>query len=174
MATAADLRAVAEPVLAAAGLELWDVEVSHDVVRVLIERSGGVDLDALGAASEAISALLDGHDELVPDHAYHLEVSSPGLERTLRTPEHFRRYLGTTVTAKTSVPVGGARRHRGVLRSVGHDGIELVSDADPTGPPILLAYDQITRAATVVDWELALKGGAAAAPGDTEAKDLSR
>lgn len=173
MATAADIRAVVEPVVTASGLELWDVQLGHDVVRVLVERDGGVDLDALSAASETISALLDQRDDLVPSHRYQLEVSSPGMERTLRTPEQYQRFVGTTITVKTVEPVAGARRHRGVLRAVGRDGIELAAESDPTGPPIPLSYVQITRAATVVDWDLALKGGSPAT-GGSQAKDPSR
>lgn len=151
MANVDDIRALAEPALAAAGLSLWDVEVGPEVLRIFVERDGGVDLDTLSAASTALSGLLDDHDELVPGDTYHLEVSSPGLERTLRSPEQFRRYVGTTVTVKTSAPVGGGRRHRGVLVDVGADGIVLAADDTP-GTPFPVPYDLIERARTVLEW----------------------
>ncbi len=169
MATAADIRALAEPALGDAGLQLWDVEVERDVVRLLVEREGGVDLEALTDASRAVSGLLDEHDELAPEGRYQLEVSSPGLERTLRTPEHYRRYVGSQVAVKTSVVVAGGRRHRGVLHSVGAEGIELLSDAHPKGPAVVLAFADIDRTLTVVDWAAALKAGSAPAARTTTA-----
>jgi ribosome maturation factor RimP len=159
MATAQDIRMLAEPTLRDVGLQLWDVEVSRDIVRILVERDGGVDLEALTTASEAISTLLDEHDELVPEDRYQLEISSPGLERSLRTAEQYDRYVGTTVSVKTLVAVGGGRRHRGVLVGVDADGIELLADTNPKGPPLALSFDQIDRTLTVVDWALALKAG---------------
>jgi ribosome maturation factor RimP len=159
MATAQDIRTLAEPTLREAGLQLWDVEVSRDIVRILVERDGGVDLEALTTASEAISALFDEHDELVPEDRYQLEISSPGLERSLRTAEQYRRYLGTTISVKTTVTVDGGRRHRGVLGAVRADGIDLLAESKPKGPPLALSFDQIDRTLTVVDWALALKAG---------------
>jgi ribosome maturation factor RimP len=153
------LRALAEPLLAAAGLELWDIEVSHDVVRVLVDRDGGIDLEALSDASRALSTLLDDHDDVVPAGRYQLEISSPGLERTLRTPEQYRRYLGTTVSVKTRSAVGGARRHRGILTGAGDDTCEVRPDAAPTAP-LTLPYDQIERTRTVFEWGPAPKPGA--------------
>jgi ribosome maturation factor RimP len=148
------LRELIAPVLADAGLELWDVEQSRDVVRILVERPGGIDLDGLTAASGVLSPLLDDHPELVPSARYQLEVSSPGLERTLRTPDQYRRYLGSTVSVKTTVPVGGARRHRGRLQSAGDTSVVLELEApDPSGETsIELRYDQIDRTRTVLVW----------------------
>jgi ribosome maturation factor RimP len=157
VATAADIRALAETVLDDVGLQLWDVDVTADVVKILVERDGGVDLDALTVANEVLSGLLDAHDELVPSNAYQLVVSSPGLERSLRTPEQYRRYLGTTVAVKTSAAIDGVRRHRGVLRAVSAEGIELVAETTPKGRPLSLGFDQIDRTLTVVDWAEALK-----------------
>jgi ribosome maturation factor RimP len=156
------LRELIAPVLAAAGLELWDVEQSRDVVRILVERPGGIDLDGLTSASGVLSPLLDEHPELVPTDRYQLEVSSPGLERTLRTPEQYRRYVGSTVSVKTAVPVGGGRRHRGRLQSAGDESVVLeLESPDPGGEPAVeLRYDQIDRTRTVLVW-----GPTAAKPG---------
>jgi ribosome maturation factor RimP len=162
MDPAENIRELAEPALSAAGLELWDVEVGRGLVRVLVDRPGGVDLDALSDASAAISPLLDEHDDLVPDGHYQLEVSSPGVERTLRTPAQYRRYLGELVAVKTVEAVGGARRMRGKLASVDDDGIELAADTDVVGdrervgdsrqPSVRIRYSQIQRAHTVLLW----------------------
>src|SRR5262249_17564284 len=105
MASTESIRELAEPVLASAGLELWDVEITRDVVRIMVDRPGGIDLDALSAASALLSPLFDGHPEVVPENRYELEVSSPGVERTLRKPEQYLRYVGSEVTVKTWQPV---------------------------------------------------------------------
>lgn len=153
MGPAEAIRDLAEPPLAAAGLELWDVEVAADVVRVLVDRSGGVDLDALSAASAALSPLLDERPDLLPAAAYQLEVSSPGIERTLRTPEHYRRYLGQPVSVKTTEPVAGSRRQRGTLAAVEDGGILLaLDDAEAGAPAVALPYPVIARARTVLVW----------------------
>jgi ribosome maturation factor RimP len=158
MGSSEAIRDLLEPALASAGLELWDVEVSRQAVRVLVDRSGGIDLDSLAkVASGVVSPLLDGHPELTPDARFALEVSSPGMERPLRTAEQYMRYLGSEVSIKTSVPVAGSRRHRGQLVAV--DGPRVrISVADPAaaggapGGEIELRIDQIERARTVVDW----------------------
>ena len=98
-----------------------------------------------------LSPVLDAHPEAVPAGRYQLEVSSPGIERTLRTPEQFRRYLGSEITVKTSEPVAGARRHRGRLVDVGAAGIDLEPDDGPSGR-LQLRFDQIDRARTVLVW----------------------
>jgi ribosome maturation factor RimP len=161
------IRGLVEPVLASIGLELWDVEVARDVVRIMVERSDdgegpaepsgpagpgrGIDHDALSDASSVVSPVLDAHPEAVPAGRYQLEVSSPGIERTLRTPEQFRRYIGTEIAVKTSEPVDGARRHRGRIVEVGPAGIDLEPDADPGGR-LNLRFDQMNRARTVMEW----------------------
>ena len=108
--------AAIEPLLAALGLELFDVQFTGSgrarTVRVLVDRDGGVDLDAITAASERIQPALDALDELGP---FALEVSSPGLERPLRRPEHFRRAVGETVSVKVRDTDGDVRRLRGGL-----------------------------------------------------------
>jgi ribosome maturation factor RimP len=154
------IRALAQPLLASAGLRLWDVEVDREVVRVLVDRDGGVDLDGLSTASHLVSELLDDHDELVPSGRYQLEVSSPGLERVLRTAEHYGSCLGATVAVKTVQAVDGTRRHRGRLVAADDTGIELLADDASGGAPRWLAYDQIERTHTVLEWGPAPKPGA--------------
>ena len=152
MASAEAIRSLVEPALADAGLEVWDVEVARGVLRLLVDSPGGVDLDALTRASGIVSGLLDDHPEATPDGSYELEVSSPGVERTLRTPEHFRRYLGAELSVKTKAAVDGARRHRGSLSGVADSGIEL-RPADPPGAaPVGIAFSDIERARTVLVW----------------------
>lgn len=151
MAQTATLRALAEPLLGEVGLELWDLEVSRTSVRFLVDRAEGVDLDSLSDASRVISDLLDHHEELAPPAGYSLEISSPGLERTLRSAEQFRRFVGSELSVKTSRPVAGGRRHRGSLVAVDEVGILLAVEGVP-GDPLPIRFDEIERARTVFVW----------------------
>jgi Uncharacterized protein conserved in bacteria len=80
--------------------------------------------------------------------AYNLEVSSPGLERSLRRPADFARFVGTTITIKSHEPVGGARRHRGRLLDADGDGVAL----DVDGERRCFPYEGIAAARTVFEW----------------------
>lgn len=150
MDSANRVRELVEPVLAAEGLELVDVVSAAGSLRIFVDRPGGVDLDAIGAASTTVSRLLDEHDP-VPG-PYTLEVSSPGLERPLRRPEHFRRFVGSVVAVKTRPDVPGERRRQGVLEAADDEGIVVAGHR--------LAYEEIDRARTVFDWGPAPRPGA--------------
>jgi ribosome maturation factor RimP len=142
------------PAVASLGLDLYDVEVTGSgrgrVLRVLVDREGGVDLDAIADATHAVSPLLDAAPlDAVIAGPYALEVSCPGLERPLRTPAHFARAVGETISVKTrATDQGGARREHGVVASADDTGFELTVD----GTTERIAYDAITQARTVFDW----------------------
>ena len=144
-----DLHALLSPLLAADGLELFDVEVRAGLVRVTVDRPGGVDLDALATANATISAALEGADP-VPGR-YNLEVSSPGVERRLRTPSHFQRAVGETVTVRTLAGAEPARRVTGRLVGADDEGFE-VEGPDVPGGTLRLGYDQVERVRTVFEW----------------------
>jgi ribosome maturation factor RimP len=144
-----ELFAVLQPVVSAADLELVDVELRSGVLLVTVDRDGGVDLEALTDANRAVSAVLDDLDP-IPGR-YTLEVSSPGVERTLRTPAHFVKAIGETVTVKTRPQVPGDRRLRGELLAADDDGLELAVD-DAAEGRMRLAYSDIDRARTVFVW----------------------
>jgi ribosome maturation factor RimP len=101
------VRQIAAPLAAQEGLELVDVEFGggggHQTLRLYIDKAGGVSLDDCSSVSRAVSAALDVEDPL--DGAYDLEVSSPGLDRPLRTPEHFEKFKGSKVRVKTFGPI---------------------------------------------------------------------
>ena len=170
MGLAERIRELVEPLLATAGLECWDVELAAGVVRVLVDRAGGVDLDTLGAVTQLISDAVDDHD-IDPGGRYQLEVSSPGVERVLRTPAQYRRFVGTLVAVKTAVAFDGERRFRGVLLDADDEGIALGPEtgvvpagrarpATADGPVATrLAYHDIQRAHTVLVWGPAPKPG---------------
>ncbi|MEU4568513.1 ribosome maturation factor RimP [Micromonospora sp. NPDC023956] len=107
------LRAVIEPVVVAAGYDLEDLSVSRagrrHVVRVIVDGDRGVSLDAVADVSRAVSAALDAAEEASGDIVageYQLEVSSPGVDRPLTLPRHWRRNVGrlVRVTARMTVP----------------------------------------------------------------------
>jgi ribosome maturation factor RimP len=141
-----------EPLVIATGLELWDVEVNPRAVRILVDRPGGVDLEALSTLAKDVSAALDGREDLTPGSQYQLEVSSPGVERTLRTVSHFQRYVGREVSVKTEAPLegdrSGSRRLQGVLVAADATGITLQLSTGATE----LRFDQISKARTVLIW----------------------
>ena len=147
MATTEQIADLVEPILRDQGHELYDVELTGATIRVLVDKEGGVDLGALETLSRAISARLDEADPLPA--RWYLEVSSPGLERPLRRPEHFARALGSTVKVKTHPQVEGERRIDGVLTSADDDGFT-VETAD--GQQRRLRYDEIDKARTVFVW----------------------
>jgi ribosome maturation factor RimP len=118
---------------------------------VFLDRAdgAGVDLATIAAASEAVSPVLDADpavEQALPG-PYNLEVSSPGLERTLRTPAHFLWAVGRPVSVKTRSDDGGLRR-RGVVVAADDTGV----DFDFDGSSERLPYDQIVQARTVFEW----------------------
>jgi ribosome maturation factor RimP len=149
------IREIAEPLLHDRGLELYDVEQAGPIVRVLVEGPDGVDLEVLGQVTRALSLALDEHDP-IPGR-YTLEVSSPGLERPLRTPRHFERAVGTEVTVKTKVDVDGERRFAGTLTDADAEGVALRSPDGATTHR--LRYADIDKARTTFAWGPAPKPG---------------
>ncbi len=146
------------PLVAEKGLELVEVRFTGGQLQVVVDRATGVDLDALTDVSSRVSRALDEHD-VVPSR-YTLEVSSPGLERPLRTPEQFRRFVGATVSVKTLPNVAGERRERGRLEAADEEGIVIVPSEGPgAGVARSLRYDQIDRARTVFEWAAQPKPG---------------
>ncbi|HEU5300704.1 MAG TPA: hypothetical protein VFW06_00545 [Acidimicrobiia bacterium] len=160
---------VLEPVLDALGLLVYDVELvgsggKSRTVRVLVDdprAADGIGLDQIALATEAVSPALDraaddpatGVARILPG-AYTLEVSSPGLERPLRTVEHWRGAVGTTVSVRTSRADETLRR-RGVVVAVDDDGADLDIDAERER----IAFADVVQARTVFEWGPAPKPG---------------
>jgi ribosome maturation factor RimP len=146
------------PVVEGAGYELVEVvfrrEAGRQILRVTVDRED-MDLDAISALSEKVSRRLDLED-FGRGH-YELEVSSPGIERPLRPPAHYRRFVGTQVRVKTAEPVEGARVHTGTL--VAADDSTVTVEVD--GAERTIALGDVTSARTVVDWDAELKGSRA-------------
>ena len=147
MATVPDtVRDLVEPLVTPHGVEVVDVEHAPGVLRIYLDntdRTNPIDLDTITTFSEQISDLLDLHDP-IPSGRYTLEVSSPGLERPLKTPQQFQRYVDTKVNIKTRSHVEGDRRFTGTLTAA--------TETHVTVDGRTLAYTDIEKAKTVFDW----------------------
>jgi len=154
------------PIVTDLGLELFDLEFTSSTVRVTIDKAPvdgepvPIDLSDITAVTRAVSRALDEHDP-IPER-YSLEVSSPGLERPLRTPLHYERAVGQTVAVKTVPSSGLDRRLKGLLVRAGRVGAG--GDPDGTGAADSIdleleggevrtvAYADIDKARTVFEW----------------------
>lgn len=148
------VRAVATDAVRSQGVELVDLEYRREpagwVLRLFIEKEGGVGLEDCQRVSEVVGTLLEVEDPI--PHAYTLEVSSPGLTRALGSPQDWQRAVGGRVRVVTRQPVSGQQSLTGRLLQAGTDAIRLEADA-PSGPePVEIAYDLIARARMEIDW----------------------
>jgi ribosome maturation factor RimP len=111
------IRALVEPVVVYAGMELIDVEYGREpsgmVLRLIIDKPGGVTIDDCSHISRLAGDLLDAKDP-VP-WSYNLEVSSPGINRPLKKKDDFERFVGQKVLIKTREPIDGRRNFKGIL-----------------------------------------------------------
>jgi ribosome maturation factor RimP len=151
-----DAETLVRPVIEGARLELVDVifrrESGRDVLRVIVDRDGGVDVDTIAEIAEQVSRRLD-LEGFAPG-PYELEVSSPGIERSLRRPDEFRRHVGRTIRVKTSAGV----THRGTLTGELLEADDEAIAVEVDGDHVRVAYPDIVSARTVVDWDAELKG----------------
>jgi ribosome maturation factor RimP len=160
------LRELVTPIASDLQLDLYDIEQRGATMRVTLDTPPGsdssVDLDQLALATRLISRELD-HADPVPGK-YTLEVTSPGVERTLRTPAHFRREIGKTVSVRLANVEADDRRFEGVL--IGADDttatIRVLDGDDITDRVVELA--SIDRARTVFEWGPQPKPGGKGAP----------
>jgi len=171
------IRAIVAPILADLKLDLYDLEFRGGTLRITVDKlpapdaaadadtPGGVSIDEISLATRLISRDFD-HLDPIPGH-YTLEVTSPGLERTLRTPAHFQRVIGTTINVRLRDAVNAERRFQGELVAADDHGITV--RVDPDGERTV-AHEQIDRARTVFVWGPAPKQPARAATQRTEAK----
>lgn len=134
-----------EPLAQTHGFELVAVEQAggrnSPVIRVLLDREGGVDLDAICSANRWVSDALDEADP-VPSH-YTLEVSSPGVDRPLRTRAHFERFRGETVTLKAK-PHAGDKRGTWTGTLLGIEGDDVIVDVE--GERVAVPFETIQKA----------------------------
>ncbi|MEY2967424.1 MAG: ribosome maturation factor RimP [Actinomycetota bacterium] len=140
------------PMAEALGLQIYDIDYSGGTLKVVLDtppgQPAGVNLDDLSLVTRQLGRELD-HSDPVPGR-YTLEVTSPGLERTLRRPEHFAREIGKTVNVRLYAPVNGSRRLQGQLVAA-TAAVVTVRDAD-TLVDTEVALADIERARTVFEW----------------------
>ena len=153
MAIVDRVRELVTPIIDAESVELYDIEHNGGALRIFVDHPDGIDIDVIKRISRSISHLLDEADP-VPGR-YTLEVSSPGLERSLRTPAHFEKAIGSVVKLKTRPDADGDRRAEGELTAVSDDGIEITAD----GSVRRIAFDDISKARTVFEWGPSPKPG---------------
>jgi ribosome maturation factor RimP len=126
----AEIWQLVEPVIRVDGMELVEVEYRREphgwVLRLFIDQEGGITVDDCARVSHVVGDLLDVADPI--DSQYHLEVSSPGLNRPLRKWEHFQRYLGNIVDVRTGTPINNRRKFKGKLIDVSLEGVTLDSE----------------------------------------------
>jgi len=126
-----------EPVAQSHGFELVAVEQAGGrksaVIRVLLDRESGVDLDAICSANQWVTEAIDAADPM--SGPYTLEVSSPGVDRPLRTREHFERFAGETVTVKTKPHTGSRSAWTGTLSGIEGDDVVLEVDDETVRIP---------------------------------------
>ena len=139
-----ELRALIAPQVERMGYELWGLVCAPDARRgrlcVYIDRAGGVGLDDCAAVSEQLSGLLDVADAM--PGPYRLEVSSPGLDRLLLEPAHFRRYRHARVALRLHRALRGRRRLSGVIGAADADGVVV----DAAGEEYTVPYCAIAQA----------------------------
>jgi ribosome maturation factor RimP len=174
MAIVDRVRELVAPIVHAESVELYDIEHNGSVLRILVDAENGIDISVIKRISREVSRLLDDVDP-IPGR-YTLEVSSPGLERPLRTPAHFSKAVGSDVNIKTHPDATGERRVRGTLMAADDRGF----DVETASGMRRVSYGDVTKARTVFEWgPTPKKGGKRPSPGpsntfsDTSLPDTS-
>lgn len=134
------IRQLVEPVITADGRELIEAEYRREamgwVLRLFVDQEGGITVDDCAQISRVIGDLLDVADLI--QTPYHLEVSSPGLNRPLRKPEHFQSAIGKMIDVRTTAPLDGRRRFKGLLKDISAEQILMECDGQLYTVPLLL------------------------------------
>ncbi|MDH3259071.1 MAG: ribosome maturation factor RimP [Deltaproteobacteria bacterium] len=144
------VREIIGPLINALGMELEDMELTKmkgkALLRVFIDKEGGVTIDDCEHASREIEAVLDVEDPI--PCSYVLEVSSPGLDRPLKGPKDFKRFAGRHVRVITREPIGKQTFFIGKIAEAGEDGIVLLL---PENQEVIIPYRTISRARLEVE-----------------------
>ncbi|MBO5212935.1 MAG: ribosome maturation factor RimP [Clostridia bacterium] len=122
---------IAEGVAKELGYFIWDLEYVKEgadwYLRITIDSENGITIDDCEKMSRAIDPVLDEHD-LIED-MYHLEVSSPGIERDIRTDFHLSKCIGERVSVKLFAPIDGQKQFVGILKGFSDDCVEIEADS---------------------------------------------
>lgn len=142
-----DLETPLRSLLSPLGLDLYDLEMVKGTLNVIVTKEGGVDLESLTKANRTISEWLDAHDPI--SGRYTLDVSSPGLERKLRTPEHFATTVGEVVTLREIRSGEPTRRLEGTVLKADKKSVTL---KDLEHGEVTVQIADVERARTVFKW----------------------
>ena len=151
-AIVATVEALLAATVEAQGVELYDLEFiteyGRKVLRLYIDKEGGVDLNDCERVSRAVEPALDAHDPI--PHAYVLEVSSPGIERKLVKASHYLRHIGEVVEVKLHKPLAETKRRNftGVLIGFNENEVQITTD---DGNDLQFSRDAIARCRLIVD-----------------------
>ena len=152
------------PIVTDLGLDLYDIEYTGGIVRIVVDTQpggqAGVSLENIALITRLVSREFD-HSDPIPGR-YTLEVTSPGLERTLRLPRHFVREVGKTIAVRLSSALDGQRRIQGDLVSASEDTI-VVRLTDNALTEVTIPLSMVERAKTVFQWGPTPKPGSAGA-----------
>ena len=145
------VREIAQPILDSLGLELVEVVYSSGgrkgLLRVFIDKSGGVTLEDCEKASQYLGHALDVEDTI--PISYTLEVSSPGLDRPLKRREDFLRSVGKLVRVRTHEPIDRDRHFIGRLTATGESSIEMILES---GKVLVIPFEEIAAARLEVEF----------------------
>ncbi|RJR43634.1 MAG: ribosome maturation factor RimP [Deltaproteobacteria bacterium] len=151
------LEELVQPLAVSQGLELVELELHRprrgkSILRLFLDREGGITLEEIARVSRLVSGLLDVYD-LIPE-SFHLEVSSPGLTRKLKNPGDYQRYTGRLARITTRVVRDGKQVFRGILQGVEDDEVCLRDGETVYRLPLA----EIARARLDIDMKTNLKG----------------
>ena len=147
------VKAVAERVTAGRGFELVEVEMKRErggyLVRLFVDREGGIGLADLQTVSEEVSAILDADDPI--ESAYTLEVSSPGLDRPLKKEADYQKSVGKLVKLSSYEPVDGRRHWTGRLTAI-EDGMLCVTLENEGGKVARVPFEKVSHGRLEVEF----------------------
>ena len=143
---------LATPLVEGEGMEIVDIDFRHEgtrhgrVLRLYLDKDGGPNVDDLSRVSRQLSELLDAEDTI--EGAYTLEVSSPGINRPLKKPAHFVRFLGKRIRVRTRDLIDGRRSFLGILGQVADDSVILTQE----GKRYQIPFSMIEKSNYEHDW----------------------
>lgn len=143
---------LAAPLVESEGMEIVDIDFRHEgsrhgrVLRLYLDKEGGPNVDDLSRVSRQLSELLDAEGSI--EGAYTLEVSSPGINRPLKKPDHFARFVGKRIRVRTRDLIDGRRSFLGILGQVVEDSVILTQE----GKRYQIPFSMIEKSNYEHDW----------------------
>ena len=138
------------PVADSLGYMLWDVEYVKEgadmILRITIDKPEGVDIEDCEKMARAVDPIIDEADPI--EVSYKMEVSSPGIERSLTRPEHFTACMGEKIEVKLYAPIDGKKQIVGILTAADEKTVTVTVDEDT----VVLEKSAVAKVSTVFDW----------------------